>query len=406
MISDVAMGAYHHYCSQLCNGLVACSDIAEVRLISIFGERALPGMAPEEQELLDPRVRTEILAPGARAKGWRYLHFMRNLVGYIRQLRRDPPDVVHIQTPTGTFLIDVLLLLLYRSWRLPIVRTVHEITAAERIGKPTGFERWIGYRQLRWAHALIAHDATTSTRLHTRDVAPRTPSTIIPHGNYLVFRRYRRPTSEATEPPGAMPVVLFLGVKRHKGLAVFLQALQQLQDAGYPIKAVIAGRINPGDADLIAALHALTMVEVCPGYVPNSKLWQLFERSDMVAMPYLQGTTSGALHLAYAFKRPVIASDLTCFQDLVRHGKTGLIVPRGDVVALKEALVTLANDRALRQRMGEEGFVLESSRQYQWDEIAAHTVQVYQQAMRIASRAVASQGQCACDGGEHVVHRE
>ena len=377
MISDVAVGAYHHYCSQLCNGLVAQPDIDTIRLVSIFGEREHVGVAPEEQKLLHPRVSIEVLGPGTGSKFGRYVLFLHNALGYIKRVIKDPPDVVHIQTPTGNLVLDVGLLLLYRCLRIPIIRTIHEVTAAERSGRPTFVERWIGHGQLRLAHALIVHDAATRQRLHDIS-APAIPVSVIPHGNYLFFRTYRQPTKAAAK-PRTIPVALFLGIKRHKGLEVFAKALRQLQNADYPIRAIIAGKVNPGDEDLIESFNNLRIAEVQTGYVPNSQLWRLFELSDMVVLPYLQGTTSGSIHLAYAFKRPVIVSDLPCFQELVTPGKTGLVVPRGDPDALKTALMMLSADPDLRARMGEEGFRVESSPPFDWQHIAAQTAQLYRE---------------------------
>ena len=52
---------------------------------------------------------------------------------------------------------------------------------------------------------------------------------------------------------------------------------------------------------------------------------------------------------------PVVASDIRGVQEEVEQGQTGLLVPPGDVGALREAVARLVADAALRHRLGEAG---------------------------------------------------
>ncbi|MGY4329374.1 glycosyltransferase involved in cell wall biosynthesis [Bradyrhizobium sp. LB7.2] len=54
-----------------------------------------------------------------------------------------------------------------------------------------------------------------------------------------------------------------------------------------------------------------------------------------------------------AMGRPVVASAIGQVTEIVTDGKFGLLVPAGDVDALVEALARLADDPALRARLGE-----------------------------------------------------
>lgn len=58
---------------------------------------------------------------------------------------------------------------------------------------------------------------------------------------------------------------------------------------------------------------------------------------------------------AMATGLPVVASRLSGIPELVEDGVSGLLVPAGDPVALAEALCTLADDPALRRRLGTAG---------------------------------------------------
>jgi glycosyltransferase involved in cell wall biosynthesis len=378
MVYDIPSGAYYHYCSQLCNALVEQTGIAGVRLTAVFGERGRAEIAPEEKELLHPKVDAGIIIPGAGGKIRRYLGFLLSFFGVKKKIQRSA-SCIHVHTTTGLESLDLLLLFLFRWTGLPVIRTVHELTAAERSRPPTGFQRWMGRLHLKMADAIIVHDERTGELLRGFHGMQGAQITVIPHGNYLVFGKLGKPEGEVPR-PNTYPVVMFFGIKRNKGIEVFVRALRELQDEGYPVRSLIAGRITPGDEDLFESIGQLKNAEVTPGYIPNRDLWRVYDACDMVAFPYLRGTTSGAIQLAYAFKRPVIVSDLECFRDIVIHGKTGLVVPHGDSGALAAAIRQMCRDPDARIRMGEEGYRLACSDRYRWDSIASRTVGVYRDA--------------------------
>ena len=58
---------------------------------------------------------------------------------------------------------------------------------------------------------------------------------------------------------------------------------------------------------------------------------------------------------AQAMKLPVVCSDADGLPENVADGETGFVVPRRDPQALAQKLALLANNPALRQRMGEAG---------------------------------------------------
>jgi glycosyltransferase involved in cell wall biosynthesis len=201
--------------------------------------------------------------------------------------------------------------------------------------------------------------------------------TVTPHGNYLAFRKCGTAAAPTCNDETPEFDLLFLGIKRNKGIEIFLEAMKQLQKTEPGIRALIAGQVTPGDEDLLNPARSLENVTVDVGYVRNDRLWSVFVRAGAVVLPYLRGTTSGAVHLAFAFCRPVIVSDLPCFEDIVVHGKNGLVVPRGEALALSRAMVELSLDPKRRTEMARAGFELEQSPRYDWDVIAESTSGTY-----------------------------
>lgn len=73
--------------------------------------------------------------------------------------------------------------------------------------------------------------------------------------------------------------------------------------------------------------------------------------SVYVLPSYREGTPRTVLEAA-AMGRPTIATDVPGCRDSVVHGETGLLVPVRDVAALADAMERLADDAAMRARMG------------------------------------------------------
>jgi len=378
MYSPHSHSGWHHYSVALCNALVKHPRVTHVHYLMALREQRL--FAAEELDILDPAVHRSYLAPPEHLRRVRRAWlFLRNTAFWWRALWRRNYDVLHVQSVSFNILRDFSLLLLYcfRLTGIPIVRTIHELVMPFQEQQQTRLARSRSRLELRLSSELIVHDASLRDRLRQEFPTPQRIITIIPHGNCLMFRKYLPEGYDDAEVyrSNQPPLILFLGLKRHKGLAVFLDAWRMITAEGHVLKALLTGEI--GDPDLIDEAKQLPAIEVHAGYIPNADLWRCFARVSFVVMPYLSGATSGAVHLAYAFKRPVVASDLDCFHEVVIPGKTGIIVPKADPLALKNTIIALGNDPRRCRAMGESGFRLESSSCYDWDTIANATVQVY-----------------------------
>ncbi len=88
------------------------------------------------------------------------------------------------------------------------------------------------------------------------------------------------------------------------------------------------------------------------GFVPPAELGRWYERAAVVAAPSLREGYGVAPREAMAWGRPVVASRVGGLVDAVEDGVTGLLVPPGDVAALRAALQQLLGDAELRARLG------------------------------------------------------
>ncbi len=81
---------------------------------------------------------------------------------------------------------------------------------------------------------------------------------------------------------------------------------------------------------------------------------------------------------AMAAGRPVIASQVGGVAEMVEHGKTGLLVPVGDVDALAGGLRTILKDASVQARMGTAARRA-ATRRHRAEAVAQATYRVYQE---------------------------
>ncbi len=75
---------------------------------------------------------------------------------------------------------------------------------------------------------------------------------------------------------------------------------------------------------------------------------------DIVVLPSLNEAVGRVLIEAGACGKPVVAADTGGIPDIVRDGRTGILVPPKDAVSLSRAVLDLLKNKEKRMRMGEE----------------------------------------------------
>ena len=127
-----------------------------------------------------------------------------------------------------------------------------------------------------------------------------------------------------------------------------------------------------------------TLLPQTVGFVPPGELGPYYERASIVVVPSRREGYGVTAREAMAHGRPVVASAVGGLVDAVEDGATGLLVPPRDPPALREALVRLLADEALRRRLGAEGRRRARER-FSLEAAANETLRVYD---RLAARAI------------------
>lgn len=137
----------------------------------------------------------------------------------------------------------------------------------------------------------------------------------------------------------------------HKALPYYGRGLldrleKQVLSARQSYRRALEARIPPALVGRVAFV----------GPVPHDEVAALYLDADVVVVPSLIAEPFGLPAAeAMASGVPVIASGSGALPDIVRDEETGLLVPPGNAPALANALARLAQDPALRDRMGNAG---------------------------------------------------
>jgi glycosyltransferase involved in cell wall biosynthesis len=186
------------------------------------------------------------------------------------------------------------------------------------------------------------------------------------------------PRLEQLPPDG---FILFVGdMMRLKGIDVLLSAYAGLEQA--PPLTLLGRRTSDTPSEFPPNVHIL-------GTWPHSAIMHAWRRSLFGVLPSVGPEACATVIMeAMTCGKAVVASDIGGMPDIVDNDGTGLLVPAGDPLALRQAMQRLLDDRALLDRLGATS--LARVKRLQADAVVTRIEQVYRDVLRpSASRSLA-----------------
>jgi glycosyltransferase involved in cell wall biosynthesis len=310
------------------------------------------------------------------AKGICHLDGMRRLV---RNLRANPPDVIHFQwLPLP--LVDKRFLKALRNIA-PLVITAHDSQPFN--ANPGAALQAVGATSILGAFdRVIVHTSQAQERLLTYGVQPDRIRRVA-HG----FLNDDQPLAEPpiAWPDGPVRFVLFGKIKPYKGVDLLIEAVKRLPEAERQrCEVLVIGRPYMETAPLTEAAAALgARFSFDFRFVPDAELLNVLSGADVLIFPYREIDMSGVLMAALRTSRPIVASAIGGFAELLTHERNALLVPPGDVGALSEAVTRIIRETGTRRALAEGVHQLAGDIPG-WDEIAGLTTEVYRQSLASA----------------------
>ncbi|MEX0725771.1 MAG: glycosyltransferase family 4 protein [Planctomycetaceae bacterium] len=291
----------------------------------------------------------------------RDLHPLRDIKAYralLRTLRELKPDLVHTHSSKAGILGRAAAAKL----GIPAVHTVHG--AAFHVGQHP-LVHWV-YRQAeRWAakrceRIISVADAMTGQYV-AAGIAPREKFITIYSGMEVeAFLHPPRDPADVRKELGIAPEEVVIGKVARlfhlKGHDAILNIAQEVVAKNPRARFLFVGDgILRTDIERRIAAMGLTGRFVFTGLVPPARIPELIAAMDMVVHTSLWEGLARVLPQGLISGKPVVSFDVDGAREVVISGETGFLVPVGDHQKLAEAIIMLADDPALRRRLGRTG---------------------------------------------------
>ncbi len=261
--------------------------------------------------------------------------------------------VLHAQFARG----GALALPLARSLRSRLVVTLHGGDVSKR-------KNWRGTMLLRRWPALLRETAcfvcvsTTVAEIAAARGAPADKLVVLPIGVEVADR-----PPLALSPAAHLPAAhLFVGrFVEKKGILVLAEAIRRLRAAGdeTPVICIGDGPLRPVFESLAREVPGVSLT----GWLDPAAIRPRMAEAVALLVPSVIARDGDAEGLpsvipeAMAQACPVIGSDQGGIAEVVRHERTGLLVPPGDAQALAAAMHRMTCEPGLRQALGAAAFI-------------------------------------------------
>jgi glycosyltransferase involved in cell wall biosynthesis len=262
-----------------------------------------------------------------------------------RVFRRFRPHVVH----THLNILRYVLPLLVHRISLPSVHTVHNLAERE-----VDFGKWIHRLAFRLGVVPVAigdEVAASLARLYGIRNPPLIPYGIPIHAfvrNESAREVWREKEGFALDDTVYVSVARFYPQKNHR---LLLHAFADGPARDMRARLLLAGD-GPLRGDLQVMANRLGVGNRVSFLGIRTDIPELVAAADVFALSSDWEGNPLSVMEAMAAGRPVVATAVGGVPELVVHGKTGLLVPAGDAVALAEAMRKIGHDEALRKEMG------------------------------------------------------
>ncbi len=281
-------------------------------------------------------------------------------------LSEEKFDILHIHEPFGSVL---------SLWALIESNTINVGTFHAYHTKPRGY--WLGKSILRrLLPKLQAKIAVSKSAL--KFISRHLPGDyqIIPNGVDIERFCPEGPVVDGFA-DGKLNILFTGRLEKRKGLDYLLGTYGKVKERFTDVRLIVVG---PGTRlrrryEKMVRDNGLTDV-VFIGFVPGIDLPKYYRTAHIFCSPATGGESFGITLLeAMASGKPVVASNIEGYANVVSHKEDGLLVSPKDEEAIAEALLSLLIDESLRYEMGLKGRV--KAEQYSWANIALKVMDCY-----------------------------
>ena len=327
-----------YYTYFLSQAFAETSDVSVILMRALVPRFLYPGRSRVGAPISP--LSTRGFAPTFDGIDWTLVPSLPRALRFFRQHR---PDVLVLEWWSASCLPAYLALSKAARYAgIPVVLELHEDLHASEAKIPLAGP--LAARGLRHlvvtADAHVVHSPSDFDTLVERYAVDPGRVLTVHHGPFNMAGHVAVRERSADDPN----TILFFGtVRPYKGLEVLVEAFDRLceQQPGR-WRLIVVGEPWEGwrlPFDKVAASPNRTAIETVARYVRDEEIPEYFSRADVVALPYLESSASGPLHLTMAAGLPVVVTAVGGLGYAVSEYKGAVLVPPADPAALMQGIL-------------------------------------------------------------------
>ena len=316
----------------------------------------------------------KVIKPNVNLYAFSYprIRYPTNLImiyNIIKKIDEFKPDVLHIQKGHPWFNYTLAFLVK----RYCLVTTIHDVILLDRPSKRIPELTYTP--PIKYAKKIIVHGKYLKNAMVHKYKRSSEDIHVLPRGVNSVYTRYIERSVEEER----CTVMYFGRIWGYKGLRYLIEAEPLISKKVPNAKIVIAGAGEDFQKYRELMVNKERFI-VYNEFISHKMVAKLFQKASLIVLPYTDGSQSGVIPQAYAFKKPVVTTNVGSLPENIEHGITGYVVPPRDSKKLAEAIIDLLVNDEKRKRMGENAYK-KTKEELAWGNIALKTVEVYKRAL-------------------------
>ena len=287
---------------------------------------------------------------------------------------REKPDALHVHWP---FPHGLMAFPASHLLGIPMIFSFHgaELLLMRKFSFIKPILRWLTKR------AVAVTSNSSFTRQLIQDNIFDGTINVIPYGLTVEAK----PSKARSE--GDLPRLLFVGrLDERKGLRYLLDAMPTIL-AERPVELRIVGKGHL-ESEIRSQCQQLGIENSVRflGFITKDELADEYAACDVFVLPAIvdsKGDTEGlgiVMIEALAHGKPVVASEVGGIPDVIKSGKTGILIPERNQAALASAITDVLNRPQWAKEMGIAGFEDVQCR-FSWEKIRLQWQTVFSQAL-------------------------